>query len=57
MKSDFHNRNGEETYKFRDIYYQTDVRVCRHKPRIVEGICRERKIGTKYFSRIVKTAN
>ena len=24
MKSDFRNRNGDETYKFREICYQTD---------------------------------
>ena len=46
MKSVFHNRNREETYKFREICYQTDV-FCRRKPRKVEGICRERQNSTQ----------
>ena len=57
MRSDFHNRNGDETYKFCEICYQTEV-VCRRKPRIVEGIRRERQNRTQHISpRIVKTAN
>ena len=42
MKSDFDNRNGEETYKFRRMCCQLDV-FSRRKPRIVEGIRREWK--------------
>ena len=38
----FSYRNGDEIHKFREICYQTDV-VCRRKPRIVEGIRRERQ--------------
>ena len=43
MKSDF-----QQTYKFREICYQTGV-VCRRKPRIVAGIRRNGKIGHKIF--------
>ena len=36
MKSDLDNKNGDKTYKLREICYQTDV-VRKQNPRIVEG--------------------
>ena len=50
MKSDFHNTNGDTTYKFPAVWYQSDE-VCRPKPRIVEGVHPERQNKTQSIFR------